>query len=368
MAENSAVLEYLESVVYGPRRGLRDLLVLGGLRALSHVYRAGLRLYLLQFDIGIRRRKRLPVPVISIGNVTVGGTGKTPMTRYVCEGLVSRGRRPAVLSYGYRGERSGEFSVASTPEKACLSAREVGDEAAMLASMLPGVPVLVGKHRYESGRYAVKEFGVDLAVLDDGFQVWKLHRDLNIVLVDGTMPFDNGRTLPAGKLREPVSALRRAHCIVVTGLSPDDPSLADTVAGVSRVAPGIPVFSARHTPRALYAVEGGIEIPIEALGGHQVFALSSIAHPKSFEATLAETGAVMTGCERCPDHYLYTQEDVVRIENRARECGAEFVVTTEKDRVKLEGMRMDLPFLALGTRLSISDEEGLWEIIQGALE
>jgi tetraacyldisaccharide 4'-kinase len=115
-----------------------------------------------------------------------------------------------VLSYGYGGSLSGGFGIVSTPEEIRLSIREAGDEPAMLASKLPGVPVLVGKHRHESGLHAVREFGTDIAILDDGFQVWKLHRDLDIVLVDGTAPFDNGRMLPAGRLRETLSALRRA--------------------------------------------------------------------------------------------------------------------------------------------------------------
>lgn len=362
MAGNSAMLEYLESVVYGDRRRLRDLPVLGMLRALSYVYRAGLRLYLLPFDLGIRQRKRLPVPVISIGNITMGGTGKTPMTRYVCEGLVSREWQPAVLSYGYGGSRSGKFSVVSA-----TSAREVGDEPAMLASKLPGVPVLVGKHRYEGGLHAVREFGADIVVLDDGLQVWKLHRDLDIVLVDGTRPFDNGWTLPAGKLREPISALRRADCVVITGLDPGDASLTGIADRIRRISPAMAVFSARHTPHALYAVDDDAEVGLNRIQGQKVFALSSIAHPDSFERTLAETGAVVAGAERYPDHYLYTQEDVARIENKAKVCGAELIVTTEKDGVKLQGMHMNMPFLALATRLAISDEEALWDIIRSAV-
>jgi tetraacyldisaccharide 4'-kinase len=367
MADNRAVLDYLEYVVYAERLGLRDRLALVGLRMLSHIYRVGLWFYLLPLDLGLRRRKRLPVPVISIGNVTVGGTGKTPMTLSICEGLVSRGRKPAVLSYGYGGSLDGEFSVVSTPDRLVLSAQEVGDEPAMLASRLPGVPVLVGKHRYESGMHAVTEFGVDVAVLDDGFQVWKLHRDLNILLIDGIRPFDNGRMLPAGKLREPVSALRRAECIVVTGIESEDEQFADVAARLGQIAPRAKVISARHTPRALHAIEGGIEIDIDSIKAQSVFALSAIARPESFEKTLAETGAVQVGCERFPDHHTYTQEDLVRTENKARACGAEFVVTTEKDRVKIAGLKTELPFLALATRLAVSDEDSLWRVVDRVL-
>ncbi len=362
MAGNRAALEYLESVVYGDRRRLIDLPVLGALRGLSCVYRAGLQLYMLPFDLGIRRRKRLPVPVISIGNITMGGTGKTPMTRYVCEGLLARGRKPAVLSYGYGGSLAGRFGIVSVPEELRLTAREAGDEPVMLASKLPGVPVLVGKHRHETGTHAVREFGTDIAVLDDGFQVWKLHRDLDIVLVDGTAPFDNGRTLPAGRLREPPSALRRAKCIVITGIDS-----GDVTAAVSRIAPGASIFSARHVAEALRPIGGGEQIGLGDLHGRRVFALSSIAHPESFARTLGETGALSAGRGCYPDHHLYTQEDILDIENKARECGAEFVVTTEKDAVKLEGIRTDLSFLAIGTRFSVSDEARFWDIIWSAV-
>lgn len=367
MSGSNDLLGYLERVVYGERHGAKDHLALAGLRVLSHAYRSGLGMYLLPFHVGLRSRKRLPVPVISIGNITVGGTGKTPTTLSVCEGLVSRGWKPAVLSYGYGGALKGKFSVVSTPEATVLSPRDAGDEPAMLAARLRGVPVLVGKHRYESGMYAVREFGSNVLVLDDGFQVWKLHRDLDIVLVDGVAPFDNGRTLPAGKLREPTSALRRAHCIVVTGLEPGQESLAAISSRISRIAPGVAAFSARHSPHALYAVEGGAEIGLESMRDQRVFAVSAIAHPASFERTLADAGAVIVGSERYLDHHLYTQEDVAGIEKKTRECGAEFIVVTEKDRVKLEGMRMEMPFLSLGTRLLNSDEEGFWRIIDGAL-
>lgn len=367
MADNRALLDYLQHVVYAERLSPRDRLALGGLRLLSRIYRVGLWFYLLAFRIGLRRRRRLPIPVVSIGNITVGGTGKTPMTRYVCEGLVSRGCRPAVLSYGYGGSRDGEFCVVSTPRQVLCSAAEVGDEPLMLASKLPGVSVLVGKHRYESGMHAAGELGADVAVMDDGLQVWKLYRDLDIVLVDGTNPFDNGRLLPAGKLREPVSALRRAGCVIITGLEPEDESLADVTARIVRAAPGVPVFSARHTPVMLHAVGGGGEIGLESLQGRRVFALSSIAHPASFERTLAGTEASVVDRERYRDHHCYTQDDVRRVENRAKERGAEFIVTTEKDAVKLDGLNMELPVLALGTRLAISGEEALWKIIESAL-
>lgn len=361
MAGSSGVLEYLESVVYSERRRLRDVFALALLRVLSLVYQAAVRLYLLPFDLGVRRRKRLSVPVISVGNITVGGTGKTPMTRHICEGLISRGWNPAVLSYGYGGGLSGEFGVVSTPEEVLLSPGEVGDEPAMLASRLPGVPVLVGRDRYRSGMYAVREFGTGIAVLDDGLQVWKLHRDLDIVLIDGMHPFDNGWTLPAGRLREPVSALRRADCVVVTG---DDDLLDEIRALVERVAPRTMICRAKHVPTALYTVEGGERVSLESVRGRRVFALSAIAHPASFERTLADAGAVLAGCERFPDHHAYSHEDISLAEGEANAHGAELIVVTEKDAVKLAGMCTGIPLLALSTRLALNDEDGLWRLIE----
>ena len=177
--------------------------VLGGLAAL---YDGGLEAYLLAERVGVRRRERLPIPIISIGNLTVGGTGKTPMTQWLCRRLVSENKRVAVLSRGHGGTSQSVRLVSGLDGKVRLSAADAGDEPNLLAQTLPGVPVLVGKDRRLSGREALRLFDLDVLVLDDGFQFWQLARDLDIVLLDARRPFDNGFPLPRGLLREPKRA------------------------------------------------------------------------------------------------------------------------------------------------------------------
>jgi len=367
MARSDAVLEYIQSVVYGRRRGATASVALLALRGLSAAYRLGLRLYLAPFELGVRPRRHLPCPVVSIGNLTVGGTGKTPVTRYLCEGLLRRGWRPAVLSYGYGGSLGGRFGVVSTSDRVLLAPQEAGDEPVMLASQLPGTPVLVGKDRGRSGKHAVERFGADIAVLDDGFQVWKLHRDLDIVLVDGSNPFDNSRTLPAGKLREPAAALRRARCIVAMGVRPEEEVCKGLVAKVLQIAPGASMFCARYVPHALFAIGDGAEVELGAIRGQNVFAFCSIANPSSFGRTLEEAGAVIVGKEHFPDHYRYAPADISHIEENARASAARFVVTTEKDGVKLKNVRMKLPLLTLEIRLLLDEEPEFWRIVEDAL-
>jgi tetraacyldisaccharide 4'-kinase len=362
VGDSSNLIGYLEAVVYGKRRGPAASIARCLLVVLSWVYRAALRLYLLPFETGVRRRKRLGRPVISVGNITLGGTGKTPTVQYICRGLMARGLDPAVLSYGYGGSLRGAFGVVADRSTVCLGPAEAGDEPVMLAASMPGVPVLVCKDRGRSGEVAVRDMGCDALVLDDGFQVWKLHRDLDIVLLNADSPFDNGRTLPAGRLREPAFALRRAHCIMVTGVR-ECASPKDVIADIGRVAPGAPVFFGRFRPSAIVSLDDGSEMDVESVWGKRVMALSSIANPLAFEEMLADAGIVMAATKRFPDHYLYTAEDVEQIGQQAICAGADLIVTTEKDAVKLQGRHADLPIVALRIELTLDDEAGFWRLV-----
>lgn len=362
MYPSPAIVRFLESIVYGGRKDPSARVVRGVLIALSAAYRAALWLYLLPFETGLRRRQRLGRPVISVGNITVGGTGKSPMVQYLCRGLLGRGRKPAVLSYGYGSSLHGKFGMVSDPSGVLLTAREAGDEPVMLATSLPGVPVLIGKDRARSGRVAIRDFGSDVLVLDDGFQVWNLRRDLDIVLLDTSRPFDNGRTLPAGRLREPLTALRRADCVVATGTR-DPYGRKDMMAEALRAAPTVPVYFARFRPSALVSLPDDTELAVEAIRGKKVFALSSIANPTSFEKTLEEAGAVMVGKEALPDHYVYTAEDIARINEGAAESNAEFIVSTDKDAVKLEARQFAIPVVILRIGVELDDEVGFWGLV-----
>ncbi|MHB1190245.1 MAG: tetraacyldisaccharide 4'-kinase, partial [Armatimonadota bacterium] len=209
-------------------------------------------------------------------------------------------------------------------------------------------------HRTISGAAAVRDFGANVLVLDDGFQVWKLHRDLDIVLVDASRPVDNGRTLPAGKLREPVSALRRAHCVLATG-APGD------LDGIRRLT-SASVFSGRSVPAGLLVA--GEEHHPEAAREKKVMALSSIASYAAFEETVKSLGAITTVAERYPDHHPYFPEDIRYLNRRAEETGAEWIVTTEKDAVKLDAAQFALPLVVLRVSFRPDDEKGLWDLVE----
>jgi len=356
------LVKFLETVLYGERADAAAACARGVLRSLTAAYRALLWLSLMPYRVGLRKRQHLARPVISVGNLTVGGTGKSPTVQYLCRGLADIGCKPAILSYGYAGSLHGRFGIASDASGIRLTPDEAGDEPVMLAESLPGVPVLVGKDRARSGRVAIQDLGADILVLDDGFQVWNLHRDLDIVLINSTRPFDNGRTLPAGRLREPLTALKRANCVIATGRwKPKD---AETMVETVRRSTSAPVFFGRFAPSAVVSLPERSEMPVEFMEGRKVFALSSIASPRSFEESLVESGAIILGRERLPDHHVYTPRDIARIGRDAMESGAEFIATTDKDAVKLDPAQLALPALLLRIRLNLEDENGFWDLVR----
>lgn len=331
-------------------------LVLAGAEA---GYRAGIHVRAWSFASGLRAVRRLPCPVICVGNLTVGGSGKTPCTIALAQWFRARGCRVGILLRGYGRRGSGPALVAD-PEGGEAPWEAVGDEAVLLARRLPGVPVLVGESRFRAGREALRRFALDLLLLDDGFQHRQLHRDLDLVMVDATHPFGGGRLLPRGGLREPVGALRRAHAII---LSRTDQ--ASAVTGLRRcleqVAPGIPQILTRHRPAGLADLAGGGARPLDSLRGKRVLAVSGIANPAAFHRTLTDLGAVLAGTLAFPDHHPYDLDDLRRVEAAAREAAAEAILTTEKDAVRMPPEGSAPPTLILRVDLEVT--EGL-----GALE
>ena len=365
MPPNPAIIKFLESVVYGNREGRLAQIVRRTLWILSGLYKLCLWGYRLPFRLKMRRRGRLNTPVISVGNLTLGGTGKTTAVRYLCNRLQSLGWRPSVLSYGYGGSLNGRFGIVSGKKGPVLKPEVAGDEPVMLASAMPGVPVIVCKNRSKSGKSAIKQFKSDLAVLDDGFQAWKLKRDLDIVLVSADNPFDNGKTLPAGKLRETPKALRRADCIMVTGVHKIERK--EELLNLIRKYTKAPVYFAWFKPTGMVTLSGDFHLGIDDLKERKVFALSSIANPLSFEQTLSRTGAEIVERERFPDHYMYSAEDAQRINWRAISDAVEFIVTTEKDAVKLKNHQFAVPVFTLKIDLDLDDEEGFWNLLNDRL-
>ncbi len=319
---------------------------------LSLLYSAGLRLYLWWRLPWQARAQRV---VISVGNLCMGGTGKTPVVIAICRHFQRKGFRVAVLSRGYGGTMSHTGGLVSDGEHILASSAQAGDEPLLIAHKLPGVAVLVGKDRRKSARRATEQLGCDLLVLDDGFQYWQLHRDVDLVLLEATRPFDNGWTLPAGRLREPPANLRRAHALLLNGEDASHQQITvrfpfTSVFTWQKAPAGVRPLHDRHSRHGM-----------EQILARRVFAVAGIASFGSFEETLKRAGAEVVGSWNLADHHRYTPADVQEIQRRARESGAEMILTTEKDAVKLEempAMTLDIPIFVLDIEVCLS--EGFW--------
>ncbi len=308
---------------------------------------------------GVLKCRGLGVPVVSVGNLTVGGTGKTPAVELAVRTLMELGHRPAVVSRGY-GRRGHGIQVVADAASIRLDADEGGDEPFLLARRLPGVPVVVGAHRYEAGRHAVERFGVSAIVLDDGFQHRTLAKDLEIVMARARAPWGSARLLPGGPLREPLAALARAHLIVVTGARGRDD--VGEVAAAARVhAPGVPILAARHVPTECWEAGAMRYLGPEALRGLKLFAFAGIGSPDGFRQTLEETGALEAGFARFADHHWYSREEVAALEQRALAASAVGLVTTEKDWARLRRLPpRGVPLYVLAVRLALLSGDAQW--------
>jgi tetraacyldisaccharide 4'-kinase len=353
-------LDALESltvdVIYG-RRDDRVAKLWGGfLRGLSEVFFLLVSLRHRLYRGRILRAQHLGCLVVVVGNLTVGGTGKTPVVEKLATVLQSRGRKVAILSRGYKSRKEGLVRkawrllthgepspprVVSDGKTVLLDSEVAGDEPYMLARNLPGIPVLTDKDRVKAGHYAIRRFGVDTLILDDGFQYFKLKDHLQILLIDKSNPFGNGRCLPRGILREPVSQMKRASYVFLTKSDGrDDPGLR---ALIERHRPGTDLIECRHAPRFLQSVHGEERHPLEALAGRKVAALSAIAAPESFEAFVRGFGAEIVLRKRYLDHHRFSAEELDALYAEARFAGAEWIVTTEKDAVRIPASVPPIP-------------------------
>jgi tetraacyldisaccharide 4'-kinase len=271
--------------------------------------------------------------VISVGNLSFGGTGKTPTVIALVRDLVRLGRRPAVLSRGYR-RRNRDLVVVMGPHPK-KGVDEVGDEPLEMARRLPGVPIVVDADRVRGGREALR-LGADVVVLDDGFQHRRLERDLDLVLLDAGDPWGGGRLPPLGRLREPLHALRRASAVLVTKVPEDwQPVITDIRSRLAQIAPGLPVFAVRMHLHRVRLPNEGWQGP-EVLKGKRVFAFAGLGRPSGFSTILEDAGAEVVATRWFPDHYRYTSDDVESVLAGATAVDAA-PVTTAKDAVKLSG-------------------------------
>jgi len=314
-----------------------------------------------RFDVQHPRVQKLPCPVISVGNITLGGTGKSPMTVYIARFLQHQGLRPAVLSRGYRGGAEKTGGVVSDGVTIRLAADMAGDEPLMMAHQLKGVPILVGKDRYKSGMKAILEFSVNVLVLDDAFQHHRLFRDINLVLLDHEQPFGNGRVVPAGPLREPVPALRAADAILLTRYKMDGASHPVQPSGIAQMRQFVPyetpIFRSGHRacirgiwpascrthPSDLFSTPPVSDI---TLSGNCLFAFSGIARNADFRESVQNMGYSLAGFLAYSDHHHYSPRDIDHILGQAADVDADMLVTTEKDACRLAG-QVDWP-LPLG--------------------
>jgi tetraacyldisaccharide 4'-kinase len=311
-----------------------------GATALSGIHRLVVWGRNRSFDKGKRKIWKLDRPVVSVGNITVGGTGKTPFTMEIARLLSGEGYVTCVLSRGYGGIRSTEPLLVSDLRRIHHGATEAGDEPFLMARHLPGIAVVVGADRHAAAQLAMAKVPVQAFVLDDGFQHRSLHRDLDIVMVDAADAWGGGELLPAGRLREPPSALARAHGIVLTRLHQVTSTAVATLrTELARHAPGVPVLTTRTFVTGLKAYPGGRRHGVEELRGKRVLAFSGIARPEAFFADVDACGAHLVARRAFPDHHSFSPDDMLHVARTGNEVGATALVTTEKDAV-----RLPLPF------------------------
>ncbi|HTR43819.1 MAG TPA: tetraacyldisaccharide 4'-kinase [Pseudomonadales bacterium] len=350
------------------RQDFKAKLARGLFFLLSKVFHVGINIRQWLYNMRIFRDKTLGVQVIAIGNLTVGGTGKTPVVEKFARELRDAGRNVAILSRGYRSkpkpfavwffdkiffrEDQTPPRVVSDGKSLLLDSDMAGDEPYMLASNLRDVVVLVDKDRVKSGRYAIEKFGCDTLVLDDGFQYWDLRgRRHDVVLIDRQQPFSNEHLLPRGTLREPPSHLARAQTIFITK---SDGKTAELRKRIEELNSEAAIIECIHSPLYLEDIFTGERKALDLLQGKKVASLSGIAQPESFEHSLVSLGAELVYSKRFADHHRFTQQEVLNAINRSKKRQAEVIITTQKDAVRFPKIdRRDIPIYFMRVEIKI---------------
>jgi len=328
---------------------------------LSLLYAGIMKARALLYQWGIFRINKLPCKVISIGNITTGGAGKTPMTIYMARMLKQLGFRVVILSRGYRGSFEQACAIVSDGNNIFMDAQTAGDEPCLMAKKLTQIPVIVGKNRFECGQMAVQKFSPDVILLDDAFQHLRIFRDIDIVLMDHQFPLGNTHVIPRGVLREPKFHLHRAHLFVMTRATQQQDNL-------SQIRPYVankPVFKCNHVPDQLMQTNDtghAAFLSPETLANQVVYAFSGIAKNDDFVQMLINLQYQVVGFENFNDHHDYNDNDLKSIDSNANKSCAKYILTTEKDYVKVcQQIQWTLPLFALGIQLSFGDDTKKFE-------
>ena len=317
----------------------------------------------LIYKCRIVRPKKLNAKVISVGNITLGGTGKTPFVLYLASELKKTGENIAILTRGYKRESKKQLDLLG--EKSNLSWKEAGDEPYLLAQELLSVPVIVNKNRFKAGTLALRKYRSEIFLLDDGFQHWKLARDLDIVIIDSFNPFGGEKLFPAGYLREPVSSLKRADILV---LNKSDCAInkKNILNVLNRYNPCALVVESVYQVVSINNLLDNSSMEIESVKGKKALAFSGIANHISFEKSLEGIGIKKLKHLKFPDHYPYQENDLEKIENEAISLGADFILTTEKDMIRIPPLgESKVPIYWVKIELKIArGEKELWDLIK----
>jgi tetraacyldisaccharide 4'-kinase len=363
----AAETPFLE-IIFEQRRGKTAAVIRALLLVLAKVYEVGFRFYRFCIKVRLMRDYTLGIQVIAIGNITLGGTGKTPVVEKFARELQRQGRTVAILSRGYRSKPAPLsqvfwnkilFRADSTPPRIVSDGRSLlldsetaGDEPYMLASNLKDVIVLVDKNRVKSGRYAIERFGCDTLLLDDGFQYWRLAgRRQDVVLIDCQQPFGNGHLFPRGTLREPPAHLARASVIFITKSDGQTDALRERI---SKFNPQAGIIECVHDPLYFEDVFTGERHELGAVKSRKIASLSAIAQPESFEQSLIKICGELVYSKRFADHHRFTQQEVLNAINRSKKRQAEIIITTQKDAVRFPKLdRRDLPIYFMRVEIKI---------------
>lgn len=340
---------YYRELLSGESSSLADRLVFCLLRLVAIIYGMVMRTRSLAYSSGLFRCHSLPRPVISVGNIVVGGTGKTPMTAWIADYFLQRGKKVAVLTRGYGGSLEGEVAIVSDGTKRLLTPWQAGDEPCLLADMLPGLIVVMGSNRYQAGVLAQEQFNPDIFILDDGFQHLRLQRDLDILLLDAARPLGNGFTFPAGFLREPVAAVRRAQVVVFTRSDaqlPPQLTLPDST---------VTLF-ALHRLTGFRTLSGDGPRPFSELKSLRGLAFAGIAAPEGFFAALEKAGLNLAATLAFPDHTSYGDDEYAALARLRSSSRADYLITTAKDAIKIDcATGKEVPFYLATLEMAFRD-------------